>query len=284
MRILTAILILAGASFSANGLDSSNPPAIDGVVPSGVTLNMLADFRNLSSAAREEMRVFSDFGLDNHGRPYILSGKKLVFLDDGCGNAEVLNLDSPSNCAAFTSDGALLTVSGKSLGVYTKKGIKPVIPLPGDAMKIRVSRGAGVFLYDKTGRVYEYAPGTGLACVASVKNAVSDVSTDGKKLFISTGSSIIMIAQAGKYSLLCDAGSEIISLSQVGNYLFFSTSGGVYVCDIATGKYAMFAKCRNSLVRGVGDVLYIFSKDAFLCRLENVSGFRKMFELNSKIN
>lgn len=171
---------------------------------------------------------------------------------------------------AFTTEGALLVVSGKRLGVVTKEGLRPLVELPEPKMQLAAAGPREVWVWSARD-LYRLRAGGTLEHVLQVPEVIGAVASDGKRTVVAVGHALLELAEEGP-RLLASAPAPVTSLALA--------PGGALVCAsarglgwVSGGRWFPFARGGGATVRVRGTALMVLWPDEGLVRLWPVGAF-----------
>lgn len=167
---------------------------------------------------------------------------------------------TPVSDCAYTPDGALLVISGRTLGYCAGGRFHPQIDLPEDAMRLAIGQDR-VYVYgadrDKATSIYVIDPQYGHAKLCTVPSAVGAAAAVGATLYFSMANDIYRLVPGGEINLVCHLpGPAITSLAAgADETLYFLAGRTLYAWQ--PGQVGIIGEGVGDIVCRQGGALYI---------------------------
>ncbi|MHB8874292.1 MAG: hypothetical protein ACYC8T_11445 [Myxococcaceae bacterium] len=218
------------------------------------------------------------FDVGPGGQPFIASGQVVFPVNDRPERKlPPFRLSGVSRIDAlgFTADGALLVISGTTLGAATPKGFRMLASLP--AEKMHLSTGSAQQTYVWGGEsVYALSRGGKVEHLVRTPEVIEALAGDGARLVLSTEGALLELKGTGEPRLFAVLPSPARSLALApGGALFYSTDFEVGYLSAAGRRYP-FVKGKGAQVRVAGTELFLFFEDEGILRCSPVESFAAM--------
>ena len=175
----------------------------------------------------------------------------------------------------FTRDGALLLISGKTLGAATARGFRLLSNLPQE--KLHLSTGSAQETWVWGGQsIYSLSRGGKVEHLVRAPSTIEALAGDGPRLVFATQGALLELLGTGEPRLLVALPGPARSLALVpGGGLFYSTDAEVGFVS-AEGRRYPFVKGKGAQVRVAGGELFLFFEDEGILRCSPVESFAAM--------
>lgn len=187
---------------------------------------------------------------------------------------------TPISDCAFTPDGALLAISGRTLGYCAGGEYHPQIDLPENAMRLAIGP-EQIYVYggdnDKATSIYVVDPQRGHAKLCSMPSPVGAASAVGDTLYFAAANDLYRLVAGGEINLICHLpGPAITSMAAANDdALYFLAGRTLYTWQI--GNVAILGEGLGDMVRRQDGTLYILDTERrSLIKLENLPGLGEL--------
>ena len=246
----------------ACSLGDGTPADVGGVLPPGMTGTWLVRFaKPLTSEAARDAR----FALDAEGHAWLTLGDTMVLarpeMDPAIDALRIAGVDRIDD-AAWMPGGALLVISGTTLGQVGENGFAKILDLPSAGMRIEPASAEECYLFGGTGAesrgdVYLYRKGGGLLRLVRSQQPVTAVAGSGRFTFFAVGPNIFVHADGEPVRTVYAAGSDVTSLALVPpSGVLYTTAGSVGYVSRPGHGFAFFTG-KDGRVRVHGREFYV---------------------------
>jgi hypothetical protein len=185
--------------------------------------------------------------VSNRSRIVVAEPNNLFILDR---KQFLLDTPTPVSDCAFTPDGALLMISGRTLGYCAGGRFHPQIDLPEHAMRLTIGQ-QRIYVYggdnDKATALYVVDPQHGHAKLCALPHPIGAASVFGETLYFSAANEVYRLVPGDEMNLICHVpGPAITSLTAAGEATLYFTAGRT-LYTWQTGKVGIISE-------GVGDM------------------------------
>jgi hypothetical protein len=221
--------------------------------------------------------------VNEEGHPFLLTGQVLVPLKhQGGGAARLLGIPGAGQVDhfAWARDGALLLISGKSLGTLTKRGFQEILRLPSPHMRVEPASPGSVYLYggdDPSQRrgLFLYDGSGKLVRLARAASAIEAVSGDGRLTFFSAGRTIYALGLGREVRPVYEAANPVVSIAMAPPWgVFYASEREVGYVSRAGEGYALIG-AEGAQVKVRGESLYLILPRVGVLKASPVSRFEK---------
>lgn len=175
----------------------------------------------------------------------------------------------------FTRDGALLLISGKTLGAATAKGFRTLATLPGEKMHVATGSAQETWIWGGES-IFSLSRGGKVEHLVRAPGAIEALAGDGPRLVFATQGAVLELLGTGEPRLLAvlPGPARSLALAPAGA-LFYSTDSEIGYLSAAGRRYP-FVKGKGAQVRVAGGELFLFFEDEGLVRVSPVESFAAM--------
>lgn len=175
----------------------------------------------------------------------------------------------------FTQAGALLLVSGKTLGAATPKGFQPLATLPREGLQVATGSAQETWLWGGES-VYRLSRGGKVDHVLRAPAAIEALAAQGSRVVFAMQGAVLELAGLGEPRLVSLLPGPATSLAIApGGGLFYSTAREVGFLSPEGRRYP-FVKGKGARLRVVAGELFLFFEDEGLVRCSPVESFASM--------
>lgn len=263
---------MSGAAALALMLLSTAPRAWDGMFPAAAQAGFIF---KLDAALEGKLLAFD---VAPSGQPFLASDQVIFPVNDrptrklppfklsGVGRIDELG---------FTHDGALLLISGKTLGAATNKGFRALATLPREGLHLATGSAQETWVWGGES-IYSLARGGKVEHLLRSPTPIEALAADGPRLVFATQGALLELLGTGEPRLIIVLPAPARSLALApGGGLFYSTDAEVGFVS-ATGRRYPFVKGKGAQLRVAGGELFLFFEDEGLLRCSPVESFAAM--------
>lgn len=175
----------------------------------------------------------------------------------------------------FTRDGALLLISGRTLGAATASGFKALATLPGDGFHLASGRPGEAWLWGGQS-AYRLARGGKLEHLFKAPAALEALTGEGDRVVFAMQGAILEQQGTAAPRVLAVVGSPLRSLAlSPGGGVFYSTDTGVGFLS-PEGRRVGLVKGKGARLRVSSGALFLLFADEGLVRCAPVETFEAM--------
>lgn len=175
----------------------------------------------------------------------------------------------------FAHGGALLLISGKTLGVATNQGFRVLATLPREKLHIATGSAQETWLWGGES-IYSLARGGKVEHLLRAPTPIEALAADGPRLVFATQGALLELLGTGEPRLLIVLPTPARSLALApGGGLFYSTDTEVGFVS-SSGRRYPFVKGKGAQVRVAGGELFLFFEDEGILRCSPVESFAAM--------
>ncbi|MDP1824825.1 MAG: hypothetical protein Q8L48_16335 [Archangium sp.] len=251
---------------------SATPAAWDGVFPSAAQAGFIFKLDDGLAGRRFAFDVSPD------GQPFLASDQVIFPINDRPSRklppfrlSGVARIDE----LGFTRDGALLLISGKTLGAATAKGFRLLAMLPREKMHLATGSGQETWIWGGES-VFSLSRGGKIEHLMRTPTPIEALAGDGPRLVFATQGALLELLGTGEPRLLAVLPGPARSLALApGGALFYSTASEVGYLT-ASGRRYPFVKGKGAQVRVAGGELFLFFEDEGVVRVSPVESFAAM--------
>ncbi len=183
---------------------------------------------------------------------------------------------TPVSDCAFTPDGALLVVSGNTLGYHAGGQYHPQITLPENAMRLAVGP-EQVYVYggdcNEACSIYVVEPQRGHAKLCTMPSPIGAAAATGDTLYFAAANEIYRLTPGDEINLICHLpGPAITSITAADeDTLYFIAGQTLYTWQ--AGRVGIISEGLGDVACWRGGTLYILNvAKQSLIKLENLPG------------
>lgn len=158
---------------------------------------------------------------------------------------------------AYTPEGALLVINGRSLGYYSGNAATPLLTLPRDGMRLAAGSG-GIYVFGGgANALYLIAPARGYVKICEMPQSIAAAAVAGEVLFIAVANDIYRFEPGGELQFVCRVpGPAITSLTAAADgVVYFSAGRSLYAWR--AGRVILMAADIGELVCWHANGLYV---------------------------
>lgn len=251
---------------------SAAPVPWEGVFPSAAQAGFIFKLDDALAGRR-----FA-FDVSPAGHPFIASDQVIFPINDRPTRQLPpfkLSGVGPIDELGFTRDGALLLISGKTLGAATPKGFRVLATLPRERMHLATGSEQETWIWGGES-IFSLARGGKIEHLVQAPSVIEALAGDGPRLVFATQGAVLELLGTGEPKLLAVLPGAARSLALApGGALFYSTDSEVGYLSAAGRRYP-FVKGKGAQVRVARGELFIFFEDEGLVRCSPVQSFAAM--------
>lgn len=206
------------------------------------------------------------------GNPVLAAGGDLFDL----GGRRFLTRSGAVGHCAYAPSGALLVVSGRSLGYYAGGAVRSEVELPESGMKLAAGRG-GIYVFGGDGRratgLYFIDPARGHVKLLDMPVPIGAAAVVGDTLFFSAANDIYRLVPGGEMQILCRLpGPAVTSIAAAADGTVFFTAGRT-LYSWRGGEVSLIAENIGEIVTWHSTGLYVLdARNRCLVRFDGISG------------
>lgn len=175
----------------------------------------------------------------------------------------------------FTRDGALLLVSGRTLGVATSSGFKPLAALPAEAFQLASGRPGELWLW-RGQSAYLFTRSGKLEHLFRAPAALEALTGEGARVVFAMQGSLLELLPGGAPRVLAVLATPVRSLAlSPGGGVFYSTEREVGFLA-PTGRRVTIVRGKGARLRVAAGALFLLFDDEGLLRCSPVESFEAM--------